>query len=473
MTKTVNPQTIESIAQQLDSGHLTATRLVEHALERVHETGGQGDRVFLEVYEQQALDAARASDLLRQSGLKRSMIEGVVISVKALFDVTGHVTTAGSVCLADRAPATHDAWVVQRLRAAGAIVLGSTNMTEFAFSGLGLNPHYGTPLGPFARHRDEATGQLTGRIPGGSSSGAAVSVSDGMAVAGIGTDTGGSVRIPAAFCGLIGFKPTAHRIPTQGMIPLSTALDSIGPIAHSVSCCAVLDQIMSGQQGHPFEAFASPELTPKSLTSLVLAIPKQLVFENADPIVTQTFMRACEVLQQSGVKIVEIDLPEFSEWFSVHAKKGLVAAQAWAWHARWVTERGHQYDPRVLSRLVGGQTVLASDYIESLALRQEWIERVKARIAPFDALVYPTVAIAAPELNPLIESDAHYNQTNALVLRNTAVINYFDGCSLSLPCHMMGQEPVGLMLSSHGGRDLSLLQTGLACEKVLNNFRLN
>lgn len=455
MTTALNFQPLVTLSQSLDEGSVTSVSLVEDALAHVHDTSGQGTRVYTQVFESQALNAARASDLLRSAGLKRSPLEGLVISVKDLFDVSGYTTRAGSIVLADAAPAKYDAVIVNRLRAAGTIVLGSTNMTEFAFSGLGINPHYGTPLGPFERS--------AGRIPGGSSSGAAVSVSDGMAAAAIGTDTGGSVRIPAAFCGLTGYKPTAARIPNQGLVPLSSSLDSIGPIGHRVTCCAWLDAIMSGEP--------VPNIRNRSVSSLVLAKPRQVVFDQVEPIVMQAFIQACEALQQAGAKIEEIDVPELSEWHSIHAKSGLVATQAWAWHQDYVRHQAQQYDPRVLLRLRGGEAVLASAYIDTLKRRQDWISRLNARTHAFDAIIYPTVAVIPPLLAPLIESDELYGKTNALVLRNTAVMNYFDACSLSLPCHVPGQAPVGLMLSARAGQDKHLIEIGLACEHILNRIR--
>jgi len=455
MTTALNAQPLETLAQSLDSGSISSVALVEDALLQVHDASGQGSRVYTQLFESQAFDAARASDLLRGAGLKRSVLDGIVVSVKDLFDVTGHVTRAGSVVLADAPVAVSDAVVVARLRAAGAIVLGTTNMTEFAFSGLGLNPHYGTPLGPFERS--------LGRIPGGSSSGAAVSVSDGMAAAAIGTDTGGSVRIPSAFCGLVGFKPSAQHLPKQGLVPLSSSLDSIGPLGHRVTCCAWLDAIMSGE---PIST-----INPRSVASLVFAKPKQVVFDGVEPIVLQTFVQACEVLQQAGATIVEIDVPEFSEWQSIHAKSGLVAAEAWSWHQHLVAEKGDRYDPRVLSRLLVGEHIRAGAYIEALNRRKDWVNRLNARTHAFDAIIYPTVAVIAPLLAPLIESDELYGKINALVLRNTAIMNYFDACSLSLPCHVMGQAPVGMMLSKRSGQQASLLEISLACEQVLNRAR--
>src|SRR5438132_1011923 len=202
--------------------------LVEQCLARISDQSGEGGRVFLKIHAADALAAADFYDRRRAHGAAPSPFAGIPVSIKDLFDIAGDVTTAGSVALRDAKAAEHDAPAVARLRAAGFIPVGRTNMTEFAFSGIGINPHYGTPLSPYDRS--------SGRIPGGSSSGAAVSISDGMALGALGTDTGGSCRIPAAFCGIVGFKPTASRVPTQGAFPLSASLDSLGTLAPTVAC---------------------------------------------------------------------------------------------------------------------------------------------------------------------------------------------------------------------------------------------
>src|SRR5216683_7204062 len=225
-------QTIAKAAAELEAG-TKSRELIEQSLARIADKSGEGGRTFLKVHAEQALAAADFYNRLRASGAAPSRFAGIPVSFKDLFDIAGDVTTAGSRVLGEAAPATRDAPAVARLRAAGFIPVGRTNMTEFAFSGIGINPHYGTPLSPYDRK--------SARIPGGSSSGAAVSISDGMALGAIGTDTGGSCRIPAAFCGIVGFKPTAHRVPTAGAFPLSTSLDSIGPLAATVECCATLD----------------------------------------------------------------------------------------------------------------------------------------------------------------------------------------------------------------------------------------
>ena len=435
----------------LDEGRTTSLALVEAALSRAKAPGGEGARVFTALHEEQARAAARASDVLRQAGYRRSSIEGLPVSVKDLFDIKGETTRAGSVALDGAAPAQQDAPAVQRLVAAGAILIGRTNMTEFAFSGLGLNPHYGTPLNPFDR--------ATGRIPGGSSSGAAVSVTDGMAAAALGTDTGGSVRIPAAFCGLTGFKPTARRVSRQGAVPLSTSLDSVGPIAPTVACCAMLDAILSGS-GADVPASAS-------LEGLRLAVPTTLALDAMDATVAAAFKAALARLSQAGVRISEIAVPEFAALAGINARGGFTAAEAWHWHRELIEREGDRYDPRVSVRIRRGKELSAADYIDLLEARAAWIAAVEARIAPFDALIMPTVPVIAPKLAELEADDAHFTTTNLLVLRNATLINFLDGCALSLPCHRRGEAPVGLMLAAAGGQDQRVLAIGQAVEQAL------
>src|SRR6201993_1929278 len=219
-----NP-TLASLAADLASGATSARKLVEECIARIADPAGEGQRAFIHVDRDAALEAADAMDRLRKANAAPSRFAGIPVSIKDLFDIKGQVTRAGSRALEDSAPAEADAPVVARLRAAGFVVIGRTNITEFAYSGIGINPHYGTPKSAYNRS--------VGHVPGGSSSGAAVSIADGMAFGALGTDTGGSCRIPAALCGVVGFKPTAHRVPTAGAFPLSTSLDSIGPLAAS------------------------------------------------------------------------------------------------------------------------------------------------------------------------------------------------------------------------------------------------
>ena len=445
------PPTIEQLSHELAAGRTTAVALAEAALARARDPAGEGARVFTALGTERALAAARASDLLRAAGVVRSPLEGIPVSIKDLFDVAGEVTTAGSAVLRDAAPAARSAPVVERLIAAGAVIVGRTNMTEFAFSGLGLNPHYGTPANPWDR--------ATRRIPGGSSSGAAVSVTDGMAAVAIGSDTGGSVRIPSALCGLAGFKPTQRRVPTEGALPLSTSLDSIGPLAASVRCCVLTDAVLAGQPPVPPPA--------RALRDARLAVPDTVVLDGLEPPVAAAFEAALARLSAAGACIRHIAVPEFDELGRLHARGTLAGAEAWAWHRHLLARRAAEYDPRVGLRLQGGAQMSAADYIDLLAARRRWIAQVEARAAGFDALLLPTVPLLAPRIDALQASDEAYFAANALILRNPTLINFLDGCALSLPCQAPGAAPVGLMLAAAGGQDHALLGLGEAVEQAL------
>ncbi|MFG1398728.1 amidase [Roseixanthobacter pseudopolyaromaticivorans] len=443
---------LTDLRADLDTGRTSAATLVEAALDRARDPAGEGARVFTRLYEEWAPELARASDAVRKAGVPRSPVEGLPISIKDLFDVAGETTRAGSVALDDAPPAAVHSPVVARLLAAGAVLTGRTNMTEFAFSGLGLNPHYGTPLNPYDR--------ATGRIPGGSSSGAAVSVSDGMAAAAIGTDTGGSVRIPAALCGLSGFKPTPRRVPRAGVLPLSTSLDSIGPIAPTVTCCAILDSVLSGS--------GADVPAPAALEGLRLAVPTTIALDGMDGAVSAAFSQTLSILSAAGAQVREIAVPEFARLPAINAKGGLIAAEAWHWHRALIDRAGPRYDPRVLVRLMRGRDMSAADYIDVLEARAAWIASLETRLAPFDALILPTVPLIAPALATLEADDAAYGATNILMLRNPTFINFLDGCALSIPCHWPGTAPVGLMIAGAAGRDRAILAIGRAAEAALD-----
>ncbi len=435
----------------LQEKRITSVAVTENALDLASTSSGEGSRVFTRLYTASARAAAQASDSIRGTGLTRSPIDGLPISIKDLFDVAGETTLAGSVVLRGHPVAMEHAQVVKRLMAAGAVIIGRTNMTEFAFSGLGINPHYGTPRNPWDRE--------TGRIPGGSSSGAAVSVSDGMAAAAVGSDTGGSVRIPAALCGLTGFKPTARRVPMQGVLPLSVRLDSIGPIAPTVACCAVMDAILAGEEYKP--------LSPFSMRGLRLLMPTNVVLDDMDQHVSASFMRAISRLSRAGAMIIEQAIPEFDEMPVINAKGGFSAAEAWTWHRELIASDQDRYDPRVVSRMLRGKDMSASDLLDVLERRQGWIAAVEQRLAGVDALIMPTVPLIAPAIAELVASDDAYFKANGLMLRNSSLINFLDGCALSIPCHEKGTAPVGLTLASTAGDDHRLLSIGLAIESAL------
>jgi len=440
---------------ELNAAHVSAVQLTERALARATAADGEGARVFTRIYDTGARAAAAASDTLRQAGLKRSPIDGLPVSIKDLFDVAGETTLAGSLALRGYPAATEHALVVQRLMAAGAIIVGRTNMTEFAYSGLGINPHYGTPRNPWQRDQDG------GRIPGGSSSGAAISVTDGMAVAGVGSDTGGSIRIPAALCGITGFKPTARRVPLQGVLPLSQQLDSIGAMAPTVMCCAMMDAVLAG------ESFVAPLAAP--LRGLRLLLPTNVVLDGMDSQVSAAFQSSLSRLSAAGAVIIEQSIPAFSELAAINAKGGFTAAEAWTWHRKLIEQRHADYDPRVVSRIQRGRDMSAADLLDVIHGRRGWIKKVQAQLIDFDALIMPTVPIVAPKISDLQASDEAYYAANGLILRNPSLINFLDGCAISLPCHTAGDAPVGLSLAAGADGDHRLLSIALAVESVLKS----
>ena len=433
----MNP-TILQLAADLAAGRVTSRKLTEAALARIEDAKGEGRRAFIKIYRTQALAAADASDALRKAGIVPSPLAGLPVSVKNLCDVAGETTLAGSKALDDTPPAKQDAPVVARLRAAGAVIVGSTNMSEFAFSGVGANPHYGTPGNPADRKR----------VPGGSSSGAAVSVGDQMAVAALGTDTGGSVRIPSAVCGLVGFKPTARRVPIDGVVPLSTSLDSIGPLANSVECCAIVDAVFAG------EPVAVPEAAP--LPGLRLGIPKQFVMDELDAVVARAFERACKALAARGAKVEQIDLPQLNELPAINAKGGFAASEAYAWHQKLIARRGNMYDPFVHPRIMRGKEMTAADYVDLLHARADLQKRASAVTGNYDAVIMPTCAIVAPTMEEVSTPDG-FTRKNLLLLRNTTVGNFLDRCAISLPCHGSGELPVGFTLMGETLADKRLL----------------
>ena len=443
-------RTIEDHVQALEAGTLTARALIESCIERIEDPSGEGSRVFIKTYAAQARAMADAIDLLRRANRAPSRFAGIPLAVKDLFDVAGEPTPAGSVVLADASPARAHAPVVQRLLGMGFIPVGRANMTEFAFSGLGINPHHGTPSSPWDR--------AARRIPGGSSSGSGVAIADRMAVAALGTDTGGSCRIPAAFNGVVGYKPTARRVPIEGVLPLSPSLDSVGPLAPSVGCCAIVDAIISGGMPAPVE--------PMALSGLRLAIPENFGFDGIDDTVSAAFDRAAARLSAAGAQIARVKFMAFDEIPSVNAAGGLATAEAYAWHRALIAAKGADYDPRVRTRIERGRSQSAGDYVGLLNARRRIVAGFDAAAENYDALLLPTVPIVAPRIADLDEEET-YARTNMLILRNCAAGNFLDRCAISLPCHRAGDAPVGLMLMGGTMGDARLFAIAAAVEAAL------
>ena len=445
-----NTPTLASLADDLENGRTSARKLVDECLARIADSSGEGARAFLHVDAEAAIEAAEAMDRLREVKAAPSPFAGIPVSIKDLFDIKGQVTRAGSRALEDSAPADADAPVVARLRRAGFIVIGRTNMTEFAYSGIGINPHYGTPKGAWQRG--------VGHVPGGSSSGAAVSVVDRMAHGALGTDTGGSCRIPAAYNGIVGFKPTQRRVPLDGGVPLSFTLDSFGPLARSVGCCAVLDAVLANETVQP--------LQPRPIKGMRLAVPTTVALDELDDAVARTFERVLETLSRQGALIERIAVPEFLDIGLMNAKGGFAAAESYAWHRYLIASKGNVYDSRVSLRILRGESISAADYIDLLGARKSLIARATVHLAPYDAMVLPTTANTPPRIADLADDKA-FTKANLLSLRNCSLINMIDGCAISLPCHRKGEVPVGFMLAASGGSDRRIFELAAAMEGVI------
>jgi len=420
---------------------------LELALFRIAEPDGQGTRTCLTVYHDAARAAADAADARAALGISLGPLDGVIVSIKDLFDVAGEPTRAGSKILAEEAaPAAADAAIVRRLRAGGAVIVAKTNMTEFAFSGIGVNPHFGTPGNPHDRTR----------VPGGSSAGAPVAVADGMCEISIGSDTGGSVRIPASLCGLVGFKPSRQRVPTDGAFPLSYTLDSIGPIARTVADCVKADAVMAGEQ------FSFAPLDVAELKGLRFGVAEGLPLDRLDDTVASAFAAAVKRLDDAGVRMSHETLALFDAMNAVNAKGGISPPEACAIHSDRMRRRADDIDPNVRARIERGCAVSAADYVDMVRERARLVRAMDARLAGLDVLIMPTTSIVAPTIAEVADEKV-FAARNAALLRNTAIINFFDLCAITLPLPVAPPAmPVGLMVVVRNGEDRRLLSTAAA-----------
>ncbi len=440
--------TVAQLGADLAAGRTTSRELVEQALARIADPAGEGARAFMKVYAEGARAEADYCDRLRKAGVRRSPIDGLPVSLKDLFDVAGDITRAGSRVFQRRA--AEDAAAVARLRSAGAIFIGRTNMVEFAFGSVGLNPHYGTPKNPWDRR--------AGRVPGGSSSGAGVAQADGMCVMALGSDTRGSIRQPAALCGVAGFKPTASRVPREGAFPLSFTLDSVGPLANTVACCAAYDAVLAGEP--------EPRLTELSVKGLRLLLPKSSALQDLDREVEQAFGRALQRLAAAGATLSEVPVPAFDRQDQYFKGGGLAGAEVVYIH-KPLAGRVEEYDPRVGKRIAMGTSLSGADYVELLELRAAYMREVAVLAAPYDAIVMPTVPCSAPSIAQASASDEEYFRWNFRIMRNNGLVNFLDGCAATLPCHEPGTAPVGFMVCGTAGRDRHVLAVAAAIERTL------
>ena len=418
------------------------------------------EHVFVQLTPDSLTEVARSPEVATRP------LAGLSVSIKDLFDVQGQVTAAGSVVLANAPAAVRDCPAVARLRAAGAGLIGRTNMVEFAFSGVGNNPHHGTPSAWDGRY-DQAVGlegQAGGHVPGGSSSGAAVSVATGAAFIGLGSDTGGSIRVPAALNGIVGFKNTARATPTQGVLPLSTTLDTVCAMTRSVRDAILAHEILSCSQvpvGH------------RPLQDYRLGVCKRYFQDGMEDAVARAFERSLQTLSARGARIQEIDLPAMDELAGLNATGGFSPAESYAWHRALLAREGAHYDPRVAARIQRGAAMKACEYMDLLQGRADWIRRMNMALTGLDAMLSPTVPITAPlraSVAPGAERDEAFFRANALLLRNPSAINFLDGCAISLPCHQPDELPVGLMLWQGAMHDHTVLQLALQVEAVLGQL---
>lgn len=442
---------IDKMINALQSGAVTSRQLTEQCLACVEQDSDQAQKVYLQLFADHALAQSDVIDQLRNQGILLSPLMGLPISVKDLIDIKGWPTSAGSTFLENVRLVTKSAPIVERLQAAGLIILGKTNLVEFAYSGVGINPHYGTPLNPYNRAE-----QL---VPGGSSSGAAISVTDGMALGSIGSDTGGSCRIPASLCGLVGFKPTADRVSREGVFPLSHSLDSIGSLAESVNCCYLLDAILSGEE--------AASLGPVDLSRVSFVVPDGYLLTKLDRHVETTFFEVLESLKGSGATIHREQLPVVDEIPKVSSKGGFAAAEAYYHHQQYLSEYADEYDQKVRSRIVVGEQMSASDYQAITALRRS-VQEAWAKDERFEVMILPTTPITARAIASLA-TDEEFFAANGLYLRNTSVANVLDCPSISLPCHKKDTAPVGLMLIGKAGQDQRVFRLAKTIESILNS----
>jgi aspartyl-tRNA(Asn)/glutamyl-tRNA(Gln) amidotransferase subunit A len=444
-------RTLRQIATELAAGRFTSRQLIEECLARITDPSGEGAASFVVVYDEAARATADWVDAMRKSGASLPEWAGIPVSIKDLFDVAGSVTTFASGVMADAPPATKDAAAVEHLRGAGFIPIGRTNMTEFAYGAIGLNARNGTPAAAWDR--------ANRRIPGGSTSGGAISLSDRMACIALGSDSGGSCRIPAAINGIVGYKPTRGRIPIEGANSMAPSLDSIGPLAASVECASIADAVLRGESVVP--------IRPRPIKGLRLGIPRPTALEGLDAPIATAIDRAIRMISDAGASVSEVDLPELGDLPAINAKGGLSAPEYFAWHRGYIAKRADQYDQRILKLIMRGRDFPAPDYLDLLRTREAMMNSVAAETAALDAMIMPTIPIVAPRIDA-IGDDAEYMRVNTLLLRNTRVANFLDVCAISVPCHALGEMPVGLMLQGASAADKSLFAIAASIEALVS-----
>lgn len=451
VTKSFGAMSIAELSALIQMGKVDPIEVTESVLSGIKAYPDKA--VFISLLEDRATAEARAASKRLKEGRSLGLLDGIPIAWKDLFDIEGLPTTAGSKVLKKATPAAKDAAIVDLLKQAGMVAIGRTNMSEFAFSGIGINPHYGTPHNP---HGKDAP-----RIPGGSSSGSGVAVAAGLVPVAMGTDTGGSIRIPAGFNGIVGYKATRGRYAMNGVYPLATSLDSLGPLCRTVQDAVWVDAAMRG--------LAAPRTPRKPAQPLDIVIPTNIVFDGAEPGVVAAFEAAIERLAKAGAKITRLAFPTFDELPKLMVKYGpMVTAEAFALHREKLSgPDAAEMDHRVVARTRLGEKTSLSDYIAIVENRARMIAETEALIGDrFVAM--PSVAHVAPPIAPLEKDDELFFATNGKTLRNTGFGNFLDWCGVSIPCGTGDADmPVGFLLSANANCDETLLQAAMAYEEII------
>ncbi|MGV2125290.1 amidase [Agrobacterium vitis] len=452
MTPIMSGKSIAQLAVLIQSGGLDPQDLAHQTLAAIRDHADQ--TIFTRLTPERAMQEAQASASRIRAGCSLGPLDGIPIAWKDLFDLKGITTTAGSVVLDDQPPAVRDADVVQALASAGMVSIGHVNMSEFAFSGLGVNPHYGTPRNP------HSIGEA--RVPGGSSSGSAVAVAAGLVPVSIGTDTGGSVRIPSAFNGIVGYKATRGRYSMRGVFPLSKSLDSLGPLCRTVQDAVWIDAAMRG--------LTHPQVTRAALAGCRFVVPETVFFDGVEDGVVQAFEAAIRRLEQAGAVVRRQAFPIMQQILDVLAKHGpLVTAEAYVLHRhRLHGPDATRMDHRVATRARLGENISLSSYVELIDRREQLIAEFTGQIGADEFILTPTVAHVAPLTAPLVADDDLFVATNGKTLRNTMLGNFLDWSAVSLPCGTGDANmPVGLQVSGPAGSDEALLGLALSVEAVV------
>lgn len=447
-------KTIVELSSLIQSAKLDPRDLVEETFSAIENHDDQS--IFTVLTKDRARSEAQASYDRIKSGNAFGPLDGITTAHKDLFDLEGLATTSGAKVMRSSEVKTKDASVVANLKAAGIVTLGRTNMSEFAFSGLGINPHYGTPKNP--------NDQSTARLPGGSSSGAGVAVASGLIPVALGTDTGGSVRIPSAFNGIVGYKATRGRYDMDGVFPLAESLDSLGPLCRTVADAIVVDAAMRGK--------AESDIRVTSLAGKRFVIPETVMFDDIETEVADAFEAAVQRLANAGARIRRASFPSFKVIFELIASHGaLVTAEALALHQqRLASDGADQMDPRVVQRIRLGEKMSLPNYLFVQKTRQTMIKEMETLVGDEELLISPTLPHVAPEIAPLLADDAAFFATNGKTLRNTQIGNFLDWCGVSIPCgtgaHGM---PVGFSIAGLPHSDEQMLSVALAAEPVIRD----